>query len=158
MLPVVLVGGRHRRARAASAGVWAAVLALALISTAFGYLLYFTLVTRAGATNASLVTLIVPVSAILLGAAVPRRAARVVRGRRHGIDRNRAADDRRPAVAESAVRQPDRIVRLSFLHRPRPRDFRFENKPEGEGGVSDFLNNPVALQQQFPLARNREPA
>ena len=48
--------------------VWAAVLALALLSTAFAYLLYFTIVARAGATNASLVTLIVPVSAILLGA------------------------------------------------------------------------------------------
>jgi drug/metabolite transporter (DMT)-like permease len=31
-------------------------------------LLYFSLIARAGATNASLVTLIVPVSAILLGA------------------------------------------------------------------------------------------
>ena len=51
-----------------SAYVWAAVLALALLSTAFAYLLYFTIVARAGATNASLVTLILPVSAILLGA------------------------------------------------------------------------------------------
>ena len=44
------------------------MLGLALLSTAFAYLLYFTIVARAGATNASLVTLIVPVSAILLGA------------------------------------------------------------------------------------------
>ena len=48
--------------------MWAAVFGLALLSTAFAYLLYFTIVARAGATNASLVTLIVPVSAILLGA------------------------------------------------------------------------------------------
>ena len=45
------------------------MLGIALVSTAYGYLLYFTIIARAGATNASLVTLIVPVSAILLGAA-----------------------------------------------------------------------------------------
>ncbi len=43
------------------------VLALALLSTAFAYILYFNLVASAGATNASLVTLVVPVSAVLLG-------------------------------------------------------------------------------------------
>ena len=43
------------------------MLALALLSTAFAYILYFNLVASAGATNASLVTLVVPVSAILLG-------------------------------------------------------------------------------------------
>lgn len=68
MLPVVLLTGGTAGLLAASAGVWAAVLGLALLSTAFAYLLYFTLVARAGATNASLVTLVVPVSAILLGA------------------------------------------------------------------------------------------
>jgi drug/metabolite transporter (DMT)-like permease len=52
---------------AASETVWAAVIALALVSTAFAYILYFKIVATAGATNASLVTLIVPVSAILLG-------------------------------------------------------------------------------------------
>ena len=52
---------------AASAPVWAAVFALALVSTAFAYILYFGIIGSAGATNASLVTLIVPVSAILLG-------------------------------------------------------------------------------------------
>ena len=52
---------------AASAPVWAAVFALALLSTAFAYILYFGIIGSAGATNASLVTLIVPVSAILLG-------------------------------------------------------------------------------------------
>ena len=43
-----------------------AVLALALLSTAFAYILYFRLISMAGATNASLVTLLVPPSAILL--------------------------------------------------------------------------------------------
>lgn len=43
------------------------VLALALVSTAFAYILFFRLIAAAGATNASLVTLLVPPSAILLG-------------------------------------------------------------------------------------------
>ena len=45
----------------------AAMLALALVSTAFAYILYFEIVAKAGATNASLVTFLVPASAILLG-------------------------------------------------------------------------------------------
>lgn len=55
---VKLVGSGH---------VMAAVLALALLSTAFAYILFFRIIAAAGATNASLVTLIVPVSAMLLG-------------------------------------------------------------------------------------------
>lgn len=51
----------------ATTAVWAAVLGLALVSTAFGFILYFTIVAEAGATNASLVTFLVPPSAILLG-------------------------------------------------------------------------------------------
>jgi len=43
-----------------------AVLAIALLSTAFAYYLYFRILERAGATNLSLVTLLVPVSAIIL--------------------------------------------------------------------------------------------
>jgi len=44
-----------------------AVLALAVVSTAFAYILFFRLVATAGATNASLVTLLVPPSAVVLG-------------------------------------------------------------------------------------------
>jgi drug/metabolite transporter (DMT)-like permease len=47
--------------------VWAAVLGLGLVSTALGFILYFNILASSGATNASLVTLVVPVSAILLG-------------------------------------------------------------------------------------------
>jgi drug/metabolite transporter (DMT)-like permease len=68
MLPVALLTSGTVGLVGTSTHVWAAVLALALLSTSFAYLLYFTVVARAGATNASLVTLIVPVSAILLGA------------------------------------------------------------------------------------------
>lgn len=46
---------------------WAAIVALALFSTAFGYILYFKLIDSAGATNALLVTLLVPPTAIFLG-------------------------------------------------------------------------------------------
>ncbi len=67
MLPVTLLGFGPAAMTAAGPGVWAAVAALALVSTAFAYLLYFRLIADAGATNASLVTMIVPVSAILLG-------------------------------------------------------------------------------------------
>ncbi len=44
-----------------------AVLGLALFATAFAYILYFRIIELAGATNVSLVTLLVPASAILLG-------------------------------------------------------------------------------------------
>jgi drug/metabolite transporter (DMT)-like permease len=49
-------------------GAWGAIVALALMCTAFGYVLYFRLIDSAGATNALLVTLLVPPVAILLGA------------------------------------------------------------------------------------------
>jgi drug/metabolite transporter (DMT)-like permease len=49
-------------------GAWGAIAALAVLCTAFGYVLYFKLIDRAGATNAMLVTLLVPPVAILLGA------------------------------------------------------------------------------------------
>lgn len=68
MIPIALAVSGLAGFVGTSGHVWAAVLALALLSTAFAYLLYFTIIARAGATNASLVTLIVPVSAILLGA------------------------------------------------------------------------------------------
>ncbi|MEG3617798.1 DMT family transporter [Magnetovibrio sp. PR-2] len=48
---------------------WAAMLGLAVISTALAYILYFRVLATAGATNVLLVTLLVPVSAILLGVA-----------------------------------------------------------------------------------------
>jgi drug/metabolite transporter (DMT)-like permease len=68
MIPIVLTLEGTADLFTASAHVWAAVVCLALLSTAFAYILYFNLVASAGATNASLVTLVVPASAILLGA------------------------------------------------------------------------------------------
>jgi drug/metabolite transporter (DMT)-like permease len=70
MLPVALYVEPSTALFTASAHVWMAVTALAVLSTAVAYILYFSIAGSAGATNASLVTLIVPVSAILLGTAI----------------------------------------------------------------------------------------
>lgn len=67
MLPLALVVDRPWTQAAPPLGAWAAIGALALVCTAFGYVLYFRLIERAGATNALLVTLLVPPVAILLG-------------------------------------------------------------------------------------------
>jgi drug/metabolite transporter (DMT)-like permease len=50
-----------------SAAAWAALMGTAILSTALGYLIYFRVLARAGATNVLLVTFLIPVSAILLG-------------------------------------------------------------------------------------------
>ncbi len=46
---------------------WASLLGLAVLSTSLAYILYFRILATAGATNVLLVTLLVPVSAIILG-------------------------------------------------------------------------------------------
>lgn len=66
LLPLALASGGWPHA---GAGPWAAVLGLALRCTAFAYILYFRLLATSGAVNLLLVTLLVPVSAILLGLA-----------------------------------------------------------------------------------------
>ena len=48
----------------------ASIAALAIFSTALGFLIFFQIMAEAGATNAMLVTLLVPVSATLLGVLV----------------------------------------------------------------------------------------
>jgi len=53
-----------------SARVWIAVGLMAVFSTALAYILYFRLLASAGATNAILVTLLIPVTAILLGSLI----------------------------------------------------------------------------------------
>jgi drug/metabolite transporter (DMT)-like permease len=47
--------------------VWASLFALALFSTALAFILYFKILSSAGATNLTLVTFLIPISAILLG-------------------------------------------------------------------------------------------
>ncbi len=67
LLPVVLLVDQPFSLPMPSITALAALLSLALVSTAFAYLIYFRLVADAGATNASLVTLLVPVVATSLG-------------------------------------------------------------------------------------------
>jgi drug/metabolite transporter (DMT)-like permease len=68
-LPVALVD-RPWMLSAPSGRAIAALVALAALSTALGYLIYFRILARAGATNVALVTFLIPVSAILLGTLV----------------------------------------------------------------------------------------
>lgn len=67
ILPLALVFDQPWTLTVPPMDVIAAVLALALVSTAYAYILYFRILSAAGATSASLVTLLVPPAAILLG-------------------------------------------------------------------------------------------
>ena len=68
MLPVSMIVDRPWTHGFPPLSAWAAIAALGLLCTAFGYVLYFRLIEHAGATNALLVTLLVSPIAILLGA------------------------------------------------------------------------------------------
>jgi len=68
MLPVAFIVDKPWTHAFPPLSAWGAIVALALFCTAFGYVLYFRLIDSSGATNALLVTLLVPPVAILLGA------------------------------------------------------------------------------------------
>lgn len=68
MVPLSLALEQPWRAADPGPAIWSAIAALALFCTALAYYLYFRLIARAGATNASLVTLLIPATALLLGA------------------------------------------------------------------------------------------
>jgi drug/metabolite transporter (DMT)-like permease len=70
MLPAVLWTGGQWTVPVLSLQVWSAILGLALLSTALAYLIYFRILATAGATNLLLVTFLIPVSAIVLGASL----------------------------------------------------------------------------------------
>ena len=67
MLPVSMVVDQPWNHALPPLSAWGAIIALALLCSAFAYVLYFRLIDSAGATNALLVTLLVPPVAILLG-------------------------------------------------------------------------------------------
>jgi drug/metabolite transporter (DMT)-like permease len=67
MLPLALIVDQPWALPVPPLDVIAAILALALVSTAFAYVVFFRILSVAGATSASLVTLLVPPAAILLG-------------------------------------------------------------------------------------------
>lgn len=66
-VPLALVMDHPWNGPLPSLGALAAIAALALACTAFAYVLYFRLIEQSGATNALLVTLVVPPIAIVLG-------------------------------------------------------------------------------------------
>src|SRR5262249_11819528 len=67
MLPIVLLVDRPWTLAMPAASTVAAIAGLALLSTALAYVLFFRILAAAGATNLLLVTLLIPVSALLLG-------------------------------------------------------------------------------------------
>jgi drug/metabolite transporter (DMT)-like permease len=103
---------------------WGAVLGVGLLSTALAYVLYFCILAAAGATNLLLVTFLIPVSAILLGALVlgevlqPRHllgmtligaGLAAIDGRLFHLPRNKAQDSPKPKAVPS-VGKPAREV------------------------------------------------
>ncbi|MGI9323962.1 MAG: DMT family transporter [Pseudomonadales bacterium] len=70
MIPIVFVFDNPSAVDSTGLGAWLAVIALAVLSTALAYVVYFRLLERAGATNLLLVTLLIPITAILLGYAI----------------------------------------------------------------------------------------
>jgi drug/metabolite transporter (DMT)-like permease len=67
MLPLSMFVDRPWTHALPPLSAWASIAALALACTAFAYVLYFRLIETSGATNALLVTLVVPPVAIILG-------------------------------------------------------------------------------------------
>jgi drug/metabolite transporter (DMT)-like permease len=70
LLPFALIVDRPWTLAAPSLVASGAIFGIAVLSTALAYLLYFRILATAGATNLMLVTFLIPVSAILLGALV----------------------------------------------------------------------------------------
>ncbi|WP_241109473.1 DMT family transporter [Pseudomonas sp. MPFS] len=70
LMPLALLVDRPWTLALPSLPVWAALLGIALLSTALAYVLFFRILASAGATNLMLVTFLIPVSAIVLGALV----------------------------------------------------------------------------------------
>ncbi|MGB2002298.1 MAG: DMT family transporter [Porticoccaceae bacterium] len=67
LLPVVWWIDKPLQLANPSLQVWLAILALAIFSTAFAYILFFRILSSSGATNVVLVTFLAPVTASLLG-------------------------------------------------------------------------------------------
>lgn len=67
LIPIVLLVDRPWTLTMAPGATWGALAGIAMLSTALAYVLYFRILATAGATNLMLVTLLIPVSAILFG-------------------------------------------------------------------------------------------
>jgi drug/metabolite transporter (DMT)-like permease len=69
LLPLALAVDQPWTLAMPSVNTWLAIAGLALLSTSLAYVIYFRILATAGATNLLLVTFLIPVSAIILGAA-----------------------------------------------------------------------------------------
>ena len=67
LLPIVLLVDSPWTLPLPSSTTWAAIFGLGVLSTAFAFTLYYRILATAGAVNMSLVTFLVPISAIFLG-------------------------------------------------------------------------------------------
>lgn len=70
LVPLALLFDRPWSLPTPSVAVWAALFGLAALSTSLAYVIYYRILATAGAVNLLLVTFLVPVSAIILGALV----------------------------------------------------------------------------------------
>jgi drug/metabolite transporter (DMT)-like permease len=68
LIPLAALAERPWTLSMPSTNAWAAFVAIALLSTALAYVVYFRILAAAGATNLLLVTFLLPISALLLGA------------------------------------------------------------------------------------------
>jgi drug/metabolite transporter (DMT)-like permease len=69
LLPLSLLLDRPWNLPMPDTGVWASLLAIALVNTALAYFVYYRMLASAGVTYISLVTFLIPVIALFLGAA-----------------------------------------------------------------------------------------
>ena len=67
MTPIALLVDQPWAAPLPGLKTWGAIIPLALLCTALAYVIYFRVLSRAGATNLLLVTFLIPVSALMLG-------------------------------------------------------------------------------------------
>ncbi|MGE7956189.1 DMT family transporter [Pseudomonas sp. NPDC089530] len=70
LIPLALLVDQPWSLPAPSLATWGALLGIALLSTALAYVLFFRILSSAGATNLMLVTFLIPISAIVLGSLV----------------------------------------------------------------------------------------
>ena len=127
MLPLVLLFEPPWLAAPPSAEAWVALAALALFCTSFAYILYFRLLASAGATNSLLVTFLIPVTAILLGALIlgerlePRHfAGMALIGVGPGGDRRAAVQPPSASVSNLAARSPSQSAMPVIRQTSRP--------------------------------------
>lgn len=66
-LPIAAFADRFWTLPAPDAAVWGSLIGIAVLSTAFAYILYFRILQRVDPTDLMLVTFLVPISALILG-------------------------------------------------------------------------------------------